>query len=37
MGQDRFELRPATVEDAEALGVLHVQVWRSTYASPGWT
>jgi ribosomal protein S18 acetylase RimI-like enzyme len=32
MNKERFRLRPATIDDAEALGVLHVQVWRDTYA-----
>ncbi|TFB55176.1 GNAT family N-acetyltransferase [Cryobacterium tagatosivorans] len=29
--QNRFNLRPAVLEDADALGVLHIAVWRFTY------
>lgn len=29
--RDRFVLRPAVLDDADALGTLHIAVWRSTY------
>ncbi|TFB56302.1 GNAT family N-acetyltransferase [Cryobacterium tagatosivorans] len=30
-GKDRFTLRAAVLEDADALGTLHIAVWRATY------